>query len=155
MLNKMKNDIKDEYIEELEKQIEYRDEIIKENKINISNSKMSTLIKELDKLKNEYKEKIEKAYISQNFSLFQISNINNSIPYNNSLTNPNNNNIEQIYSTVNTSKRSGTNSRKKTNNIISKNNKSNNINNRIPSNYIRGSGNSIGLVKNSSCLLHI
>ena len=151
MINKIKIDIKDEYIEELEKQIEYRDEIIKEFKIIISNTKVSTLFKELDNLKNEFKNKIEKAYISQNASLFQIPNINNSIPYNNSLTNPNN--IEPIYGTINgTSKRSGTNSKKKNNNniILNKNNK-NIINNRIPSNYIRGSANSIGLVKNSSC----
>ena len=149
MLSKIKNDIKDEYIEQLEKQIEYRDEIIKEFKINIFNSKMSTLIKELDNLKDEYKNKIERAYISQNNSLFQISNINNSIPYNNSLTNPNN--LDPIYGTLNgNSKRCGTNSRKKTNNIIINKNNKNIINNRIPSNYIRGTGN-IGLVKNSSC----
>ena len=148
MLNKIKTDIKDEYIEQLEKQIDYRDEIIKEFKINISNSKMSTLIKELENLKNEYKNKIEKAYISPNNSLFKFSNINNSIPYNNSLTNPNN--LEPIYGTINgNSKRGGTQSRKKTNNIIiSKTNKNNN--NRIPSNYIKGAG-YLGLVKNSSC----
>ena len=152
MINKMKNDIKDEYIEELEKQIEYRDEIIKEYKINISNSKMRTIIKELDNLKNEYKNKIEKAYISQNNSLFQIPNINNSIPYNNSLTNPNNYNIDQIYSTINgNSKRTSSQSRKKNNNILINKANKNIPNNRIPSNYIRGSGNSIGLIKNSSC----
>ena len=151
MINKTKNDIKDEYIEELEKQIEYRDEIIKEFKIIISNTKVSTLFKELDNLKTEFKKRIEKAYISQNASLLQIPNTNSSIPYNNSLTNPNN--IESIYNTLNgtTSKRSGTNSRKKNNNIVINKNNKNNINNRIPSNYIRGSANSIGLVKNSSC----
>ena len=151
MINKVKIDIKDEYIEELEKQIEYRDELLKEFKINIANSKMSTLIKELDNLKNEFKNKLDKAYISQNNSLFQLSNINNPIPYNNSLTNPNSNNIDPIYGTINNTKRSGTNSRKKTNNNNINKTIKNNINNRIPSNYIRGSGNSIGLVKNSSC----
>ena len=148
MINKAKFDIKDEYIKELEKQIEIRDEIIKEFKINISNSKMSTLIKELEHLKKEYKNKIEKAYISQNNSLFQLSNLNNSIPYNNSLTNPNNHNIDSIYGTL---KRSGSQSKKKTNNIIINKNNKNNANNRIPSNYIRGNGNAIGLAKNSSC----
>ena len=153
MLNKSKIDIKDEYIQELEKQIEYRDEIIKEFKINIANSKLSTCIKELEVLKNEYKNKIEKAYISQNASLFQIPNINNSIPYSNSLTNPNNEQNGTINGT--SIKRSGTQSRKKTNNISSNKNiiniNKNSINNRIPSNYIRGSGISIGLSKNSSC----
>ena len=76
--------------------------------------------------------------------------MNNPIPYNNSLTNPNN--IDQVYSTITgTSKRSGTQSKKKVNNIIINKNNKNIINNRIPSNYIRGSGNSFGLVKNSSC----
>jgi len=150
LINKSKIDIKDDYIKELEKQIEYRDEVIKEFKINIQNSKCSTLIKELDNLKSEYKSKIEKAYISQNIPLFQLSNMNNPIPYNNSLTNPNN--IDQVYSTITgTSKRSGTQSKKKVNNIIINKNNKNIINNRIPSNYIRGSGNSFGLVKNSSC----
>ena len=152
MINKIKKDIKDEYIEELEKQIEYRDEIIKKYKINISNSKISTLIKDLDNLKSQYKDKIEKAYISQNISLFNIQNLNNSISYNNSLTNPNNYNIEQIYGTINgNSKRNSSQSRKKSNKIIINKANKNISNNRIPSNYIRGSGNSIGLVKNSSC----
>ena len=115
MLIKVKNEIKNDYIKELEKQIEYRDEVIKEFKINIQNSKCSTLIKELDNLKSEYKSKIEKAYISQNIPLFQLSNMNNPIPYNNSLTNPNN--IDQVYSTITgTSKRSGTQSKKKNKN---------------------------------------
>ena len=152
MINKAKFDIKDDYIEELEKQIEYRDEIIKEFKINVVNSKLSTLIKELEKLKDEYKNKIEKAYISQNLSLFQITNLNNSIPYSNSLTNPNNN-LDQINEIINETsmKRRSIQSRKKTYNIsLNKNN--NNNNNRIPSNYIRGSVNQAGgLVKNSSC----
>ena len=83
----------------------------------------------------------------------QITNINNSIPYSNSLTNPNNEQNGTINGT--SIKRSGTQSRKKTNNISSNKNiiniNKNSINNRIPSNYIRGSGISIGLSKNSSC----
>ena len=155
LLNKTKNDIKDEYIKELEKQIEYRDEIMKEFNINVQNSKLSTVIKELENLKNEFKNKIEKAYLSQNLPLFQITNNNNPIPYNNSLTNPNNIYLDQVYNTNNTinniSKRSGTQSRKKANNIVINKNIKNSNNNRIPSNYIRGSGASSGLVKNSSC----
>ena len=155
LLNKTKNDLKDEYIKELEKQIEYRDEIIKEFSINVQNSKLSTLIKELDNLKTEYKNKIEKAYLSQNISLFQMTSSNNPIPYNNSLTNPNNIYIDQVYNTNSTinniSKRSGTQSRKKANNIIINKNTKNANNNRIPSNYIRGNGTSSGLAKNSSC----
>ena len=155
LLNKTKNDIKDEYIKELEKQIEYRDEIMKEFNIKFQNSKLSTVIKELENLKNEFKNKMEKAYLSQNLPLFQITNNNNPIPYNNSLTNPNNIYLDQVYSTNSTinyiSKRSGTQSRKKANNIIINKNIKNANNNRIPSNYIRGSGTSSGLVKNSSC----
>jgi hypothetical protein len=155
LLNKTKNDIKDEYIKELEKQIEYRDEIMKEFSINVQNSKLSTVIKELENLKNEFKNKMEKAYLSQNLPLFQITNNNNPIPYNNSLTNPNNIYLDQVYNTNSTinniSKRSGTQSRKKANNIIINKNIKNANNNRIPSNYIRGSGTSSGLVKNSSC----
>ena len=151
LLNKSKIDLKDEYIKELEKQIEYRDEIIKEFAINIQNSKVSTLIKELDNLKNEYKKKLENAYVSQNLSLLQINN-NNTIPYNNSLTNPNNYYIDQVFNTLNDlSKRSGIQTRKKSNNILLSKNSKIIINNRIPSNYIRGSGNTIGMVKNISC----
>ena len=51
LLNKAKQDIKNDYIAELEKQIEYRDNIIKEFNINISNSKLSTLIKDLETLR--------------------------------------------------------------------------------------------------------
>ena len=65
MLIKAKNDIKNQYIKELENQIQYRDDILKENNIDIS-SKISInyLIKELDKLKKEYKQKLSKNFNS-------------------------------------------------------------------------------------------
>ena len=153
LLNKVKQDIKNDYIEELEKQIEYRDNIIKEFNINISNSKLFTLIKDLETLRKENKNKLEKANISPNIPLFQIQNTNTSINYISALTNPNNYNADQSYGTIVgvSSKRNLSHLRKKTNtNIIS--NKNNPNNNRIPSNYNKGGGNSLGgLVKNSSC----
>ena len=152
LLNKAKNDIKNDYIEELEKQIEYRDNIIKEFNINISNSKFSTLIKDLEVLKKENKNKLDKANISPNLPLFQIQNSNATMPYISSLTNPNNYNAEQSYGTIIgvSSKRNLSQLRKKTNtNLLS--NKNNANNNRIPSNYNKAGGNSFGLVKNSSC----
>ena len=153
LINKVKQDINKDYIEELEKQIEYRDNIIKEFNINISNSKLSTLIKDLETLKSENKNKLEKANISQNLPIFQIQN-NASIPYNSSLTNPNNYNSDQSYGTIAgiSTKRNLSQLRKKTNtNVVNKNNK-NIINNRIPSNY-KGANNTntFALVKNSSC----
>ena len=153
LLNKAKNDIKNDYIQELEKQIEYRDNIIKEFNINISNSKLSTLIKDLETLKKENKSKLDKANLSPNLPLFQIQSGNSSMPYNSSLTNPNNYNADQSYGTIIglTSKRNLSQLRKKTNtNLIS--NKNNANNNRIPSNYNKAGGNSFGgLIKNSSC----
>ena len=156
IINKVRSDIKDEYIEELEKQIECRDEIIKNCKD--STSKINTFIKELDDLKNDYKNKIEKAYLSQNISVLQLSNLNISIPYNCSLTNPNSILNEQTYNTINNQvKRSGTQSKKKVNNSGQiKSNKNKNFNNnfnRIPSNYLHSNNNNnnnSGLVKNSS-----
>ena len=154
LINKAKQDIKNDYIEELEKQIEYRDNIIKEFNINISNSKMSTLIKDLETLKNDNKNKLEKANISQNISLFQIIPNPSTTPYNSSLTNPNNYNSDQSYGTIAgiSTKRNLSQLRKKTTtNVINKNNKNNNSNSRIPSNYNRVGANSFNLVKNSSC----
>ena len=152
LLNKVKQDIKNDYIKELEKQIEYRDNIIKEFNINISNSKLSTLIKDLENLKKEYKNKIDKANISPNLPLFQIQNGNTAMQYNSSLTNPNNINADQSYGTIMgiSSKRNLSHLRKKTNtNILSS---KNSINNKIPSNYSKAGGNSFGgLIKNSSC----
>ena len=150
LLNKVKQDIRNDYIEELERQIEYRDNIIKEFNINISNSKLSTLMKDLETLKNEYKNKIDKANISPNLPIFQITN-NISIPYNSSLTNPNNYNADQSYGTIigTTSKRNLSQLRKKTNtNVLSNKNAKNIINNKIPLNYNKVGG---GLIKNSSC----
>ena len=154
LLNKAKQDIKNDYIAELEKQIEYRDNIIKEFNINISNSKLSTLIKDLETLRKENKNKLDKANISPNLPIFQIQN-NTSIPYNNSLTNPNNYNADQSYGTIigASTKRNLSQLRKKTNtNLISNKNSKINVNNRIPSNYNKAGGNTMGgLVKNSSC----
>ena len=150
LLNKVKQDIRNDYIEELERQIEYRDNIIKEFNINISNSKLSTLMKDLETLKNEYKNKIDKANISPNLPIFQITN-NISIPYNSSLTNPNNYNADQSYGTIigTTSKRNLSQLRKKTNtNVLSNKNAKNIINNKIPLNYNKVG---VGLIKNSSC----
>ena len=149
LLNKVKQDIKNDYIEELEKQIEYRDKIIQEFNINISNSKLSTLIKDLESLKAENKNKLDKANISPNLPFLNLQS-NISIPYNSSLTNPNNINADQSYGTIlgASTKRNLSQIRKKTNtNIMSSKNK-NLINNRIPSNYKQVAG---GLVKNSSC----
>ena len=151
-LNKVKQDIRKDYIDELEKQIEYRDNIIKEFNINISNSKLSTLIKDLENLKKEYKGKMDKANISPNLPLFQLQNVNTSLPYNSSLTNPNNINSDQSYGTLigNYSKRNLSQLRRKTNNNIISN--KNNSNNKIPSNYNKVGNNQFGgLVKNSSC----
>ena len=53
-LSNNNNNIKDEYIKELEKQIRYRDEIISDNQIEIIDDNQ---IKNLDKLKQEYSSK--------------------------------------------------------------------------------------------------
>ena len=125
ILIKAKNDIKNEYIKELEKQIKYRDDILKENNIDIS-AKISTnnLIKELDNLRKEYKQKLSKNFHSnfmlfypkekyhsiyctnpnrKNFTNFNIcphSNISNlnkiNIKYNSNNSNTNMNNINNI-----------------------------------------------------------
>ena len=125
ILIKAKNDIKNEYIKELEKQIKYRDDLLKENNIDIS-AKISTnnLIKELDNLRKEYKQKLSKNFHSnfmlfypkekyhsiyctnpnrKNFTNFNIcpnSNISNlnkiNIKYNSNNSNTNMNNINNI-----------------------------------------------------------
>ena len=88
MLIKVKNEIKNNYIKELEKQIQYRDNIIHENNIDIY-SKLNlnnNLIKELSLLKKDFKQKISKNFHS-NFGLFHQSE---NIPYQNIYnTNPN------------------------------------------------------------------
>ena len=59
-----KNEIKDEYIEQLEKQIIYRDELFVEKNINIFNdnnnnkNKFNNKIKTFDEIKNEYDKKL-------------------------------------------------------------------------------------------------
>ena len=88
MLIKVKNEIKNNYIKELEKQIQYRDNIIHENNIDIY-SKLNlnhNLIKELSLLKKDFKQKISKNFHS-NFGLFHQGE---NIPYKNIYnTNPN------------------------------------------------------------------
>ena len=66
MLIKVKNEIKNNYIKELEKQIQYRDNLLQENNIDIY-SKLSlnnNSIKELSLLKKDYKQKISKNFHS-------------------------------------------------------------------------------------------
>jgi hypothetical protein len=88
MLIKVKNEIKNNYIKELERQIQYRDNIIHENNIDIY-SKLNlnnNFIKELPLLKKDFKQKISKNFHS-NFGLFHQSE---NIPYQNMYnTNPN------------------------------------------------------------------
>ena len=55
MINSSRNDIKDDYILELENQIKYRDEIISQNQIDITSSNNN--IKSLEKLKQDYSRK--------------------------------------------------------------------------------------------------
>ena len=92
MLIKQKNDIKNEYIKELEKQIKFRDDIIKENNIDISAKiSVNNLIKELDTLKKEYKQKLSKNFNS-NFNLFYPNEKFHSIY----CTNPNRKNLNNF-----------------------------------------------------------
>ena len=92
MLVKAKNDIKNEYIKELEKQIKFRDDILKENNLDLS-AKMSInkLIKELDFLKNDYKKKLSKNFNS-NYDIFNSQEKYQSIY----CTNPNRKNSNNI-----------------------------------------------------------
>ena len=101
LLQKAKDDIKTDYINELEKQIKYRDDLLKENKIEINKN----LIKDLDTLKNDFKNKIPK-YISVNNSTHFYANQNTFLGRNSfnkannisnfNLNNNNNNNINII-----------------------------------------------------------
>ena len=69
MLIKIKNDIKNEYIKELEQQIKFRDDIIKENNIDISSlATYNNLIKDLETLNQNYRQKLSKNYNSNFFS---------------------------------------------------------------------------------------
>ena len=73
MLIKVKNEIKNDYIKELEKQIQYRDNIIKEN--NILKTSFNNYIKDIDRLKKDYKQKISKNFHS-NFGTIHQSEEN-------------------------------------------------------------------------------
>jgi kinesin family protein 18/19 len=130
MLIKAKNDIKNEYIKELEKQIKYRDDIIKEHNIDISAKiSMNNLIKELDVLKNEYKQKLSKNF-NMNINLFAPNEKFHSIY----CTNPNRKNINNynMCPKSNTSQLNRINMKYNTNNpstnlnIINNNNMNNN-----------------------------
>jgi hypothetical protein len=88
MLIKVKNEIKNNYIKELEKQIQYRDNLLQENNIEIY-SKISlnnNNIKELSLLKKDYKQKISKNFHSNFGVIHQYDNEHYQNLYN---TNPN------------------------------------------------------------------
>ena len=99
MLIKVKNEIKNNYIKELEKQIQYRDNIIHENNIDIySKSNMNNnLIKDINILKKDYKQKITKNFHS-NFGVIHQTDSDNHYYQNIYNTNPNkkSNNINNI-----------------------------------------------------------
>ena len=99
LMNLSKNDIQDEYIIELENQIKYRDEILKENEIDLS---LNPNIKTLETLRNEYSAKNSKnsnvgfkrvlppvsSHSSFNNDLsFVLNNTNNIITTNNNINN--------------------------------------------------------------------
>ena len=101
ILIKAKNDIKNDYIKELERQIKFRDDLLKENNIDISEKKnANSQLKELEELKKDYKAKLSKNFHS-NFSLFFSQE-----KFNNSLYNPNQN--RKILNTFNICPRSNT-----------------------------------------------
>ena len=76
MLIKVKNEIKNNYIKELEKQIQYRDNILQENNIDIysKSSINNNPIKDLDILKKDYKQKITKNFHSNFGVIHQTDN---------------------------------------------------------------------------------
>ena len=121
-LNVPKNDVKDEYIKELERQIQYRDEIISDNQIEIIDD---SNIKSLNKLKQEYSKKNivnitggfkrplppisgHSSFNDLTKNIFNISNINNNSNNNNNginynmrnkgivVNNSNNNHLENM-----------------------------------------------------------
>ena len=102
MLIKVKNEIKNNYIKELEKQISYRDNILHENNIDIySKSYMNNNpIKDLDILKKDYKQKITKNFHS-NFGVIHQTDSDNHYYQNIYNTNPNkkSNNINNLNNT--------------------------------------------------------
>jgi len=133
MLIKAKNEIKNDYISELEKQIKFRDDILKENNIDIS-AKFSTnkLLKELEILKNDYKQKLSKNLYSNFSSLFYPQEKYQSIY----CTNPNRKN----YSNFNICPRSNTSQLNRIN-IKYNSNINNNINSNINIANVNNTGN--------------
>jgi len=134
MLIKVKNEIKNNYIKELEKQIEYRDNILHENNIDIS-SKISlnnNFIKELDMLKRDYKKKISKNFHSNFGVIHQTENTHYQSLYNTNPTRKNNSN-GNLCPISNTSQLNRFNIKFNTNNYYS-NNTNNPIINNIPNN---------------------
>jgi hypothetical protein len=95
MLIKVKNEIKNNYIKELEKQIQYRDNLLQENNIEIY-SKISlnnNNIKELSLLKKDYKQKISKNFHSNFGVIHQSDNTHYQNLYNTNPNKKNNNNL--------------------------------------------------------------
>ena len=87
MLIKVKNEIKNNYIKELEKQIQYRDNLLQENNIDIySKLSLNNNIKELSLLKRDYKQKISKNFHSNFGVIHQTDNAHYQSLYK---TNPN------------------------------------------------------------------
>ena len=135
MLIKVKNEIKNNYIKELEKQIQYRDNIIQEYNIDIY-SKISlnnNNIKDLDILKKDYKQKISKNFHS-NFGVIHQTESNH---YQNIMnTNPNtkNNTNRNLLPKSNNSQLNRINIKFNTNSYHSNNNQSPNPNSNLNTN---------------------
>ena len=125
ILIKAKNDIKNDYIKELERQIKYRDDLLKENNIDITEKKnLNNMLKELEELKKDYKAKLSKNFHS-NFSLFFSQE-----KFNNSLYHPNQN--RKNLNTFNICPRSNTSQLNRINNkyyYMNNNNTNSNIQN--------------------------
>ena len=141
MLIKVKNEIKNNYIKELEKQIQYRDNILQEYNIDIYSKILNNNnIKELDLLKKDYKQKISKNFHS-NFGVIHQTD-NNYYHQNIYNTNPNKkNNINNINNMTNICPKSNNSQLKvnfklSTNNYHSNNNTNSNSNNIIVNNII-------------------
>ena len=108
LLTNSKNDKKDEYIIELENQVQIRDEIITENQIDLKNCNKN--IKSLNNLRIQYKSKIPKLNEFSSSSLnFTSGNYRKSLPPLSSNTTPvtpfintqNNNNINSNFNNAN------------------------------------------------------
>jgi hypothetical protein len=139
ILIKAKNDIKNDYIKELEKQIKYRDDLLKENNIDISEKKnVNNMLKELEELRKDYKAKLSKNFHS-NFSLFFSQEKFN----NNSLYHPNQN--RKNLNTFNICPRSNTSQLNRINNkyYYMNNNTNSNIQNYKTNTNINSSNNTL------------